>query len=139
MAVRQVRDISTRIAAQVIERVRAQVLGVVLDTLDRHEDTLTRQGRIIRKLEARMGAVSDAIESFRAQVDAETSRIGEQLAQMQARLDSGDAGAAAEVSAGLAPVVESLRALGTGTEADPVPAPVDPEDPTEPAAPGSDF
>lgn len=86
-----------------------------------------------------MGAVSDAIESFRAQVDAETSRIGEQLAQMQARLDSGDAGAAAEVSAGLAPVVESLRALGTGTEADPVPAPVDPEDPTEPAAPGSDF
>lgn len=77
----------------------------------------------IRRLEARMPALENALRQFRADVDAETSRIGEQLAAMQSRLEAGDASAAAQVSAELGPVVESLRALGTGNPGDPVPAP----------------
>lgn len=106
-----------RRAAQVItDWLQNTMLRSVLDTQRGQEIR-------IRRLEARMPALENALRQFRADVDAETSRIGEQLAAMQSRLEAGDASAAAQVSAELGPVVESLRALGTGSPADPVPAP----------------
>jgi hypothetical protein len=79
--------------------------------------------RAHRALEARVSAVSDVIRQFRADVDAETNRIGDQLADMQRRLDEGDASTAASISGELGAVVENLRAIGSGGDADPVPAP----------------
>lgn len=73
-----------------------QLLGSILSTLGEH----TRQ---IRSLEESMGALDDTIQSFRADVDAETTRI----------------------SALLSPVIARLRALGTGGAEDPIPAPGD--------------
>ena len=79
-----------------------------------------------RSLEVRMSQLGDVVRQFRAEVDAETTRISSLLAELKSRLDSGDAAAAAEVSAELAPVIDNLRAMGTGTEADPLPTPADP-------------
>lgn len=84
--------------------------------------------RAHRSLEARMSALGDYVRQFRSDVDAETTRISGLLADLKSRLDSGDANAAAEVSAELAPVIDNLRAMGTGAPEDPVPAPELPAD-----------
>lgn len=92
--------------------------------------------RAHRSLEARVSALGDYVRDFRAQADAQTTRIGNELADLKNRLDQGDAAAVAEVSAALSGHIDTLRAMGTGTQEDPLPAPdgVD----TEPAA-GSDV
>lgn len=115
---------SARLAAQISnwvqDRLRARVLGAVLEILAGHNQRITT-------VEERMGAVSDTLRAFRAQVDAESSRIGERIASLTARLDAGENVAAAEINAELSGVVDTLRAMGTGAAADPLPDP-DPGD-----------
>jgi hypothetical protein len=93
-----------------------RILGAVLTTLTDHANRITT-------LEAHVGELSDKLKEFRAQADAETTRIGEVLADLQRRLDSGDANAVAQVSAEMSGVIDTLRALGTGDTADPLPDP----------------
>lgn len=95
-----------------------QLLGSIQETLSEH----TTQ---IRTLEGHMSALSDALRDFRARADAESTRIAGVLADLKARLDSGDAAAAAEVSRELSPVIDTLGAMGTGGPADPLPTPDD--------------
>ena len=135
---RQLQQSKTRLASQLAERaqgwLRERLLGTALKMLMDHEIR-------IQRWEAHMGAVADALAAYRAQVDAETTRIGEQLASQQARigelqgrLDAGDAEIAAQISTELASTVDTLRAMGSGADADPLPDPDAVED--EPPAGG---
>jgi len=93
-----------------------QLLGDILRTLGDHE---TR----IRAQEAGMSALTDYVRDFRTQADAETTRVAGVLADLQNRLDTDDAADVEAVRAELSPVIDGLKAMGTGGQADPLPAP----------------
>jgi hypothetical protein len=111
-----------------VDWLQNQLLRSITDTLDRHDATLREHTTRLRTMEVRMGAVTDALRSFRAQVDAESTRIGERIAALTARLDAGENVTAAEINTELSGVVDTLRAMGTGTATDPLPDPETPGD-----------
>lgn len=92
----------------IIDWLRDRLLGSILTRID--------------ALEANMSALSDFLTQYVDAANAQTTRISNTLAELKARLDSGDATAAAEVSAALSPLMATLSAMGTGSDADPLPA-----------------
>lgn len=99
-----------------IDQLQTRMLGEVLTTLGDHEIRIRRQ-------EATMSALIDYVRDFRTQADAETSRVAGILADLQNRLDTEDQAEVDAVRAELTPVIDGLKAMGTGGQADPLPAP----------------
>lgn len=79
--------------------------------------------RRVSKLEERMSALGDYLREFRSEVEAQTTSIGDRIADLEARLSSGDQAAVDEARTELTGIVDELRAMGSGAGNDPLPAP----------------
>jgi hypothetical protein len=98
-----------------------RVLQGITTRLDEHDKTLAGIRRRLNRTERTMSALTDWANTFRAQVNEQTNRISGQLADLQARLDAGDAGAVTEVNSALSPIIADLQNMGTGGHVDPLP------------------
>jgi hypothetical protein len=98
-----------------------RALQGIVTRLDDHDRTLAGIRRRLNRTERTMSALTDWANAFRAQVNEQTNRISGQLADLQARLDAGDATAVAEVNEALSPIITDLQNMGTGGQPDPLP------------------
>ena len=112
-----------QLPANVMDWLQNRVLRGLTDRLDKQARDLAEVRRRLNRMEKRMSALTDWLADFRSQVNDQTNRISGQLADLQARLDAGDANAVAEVNSALTPIITDLQAIGSGGHQDPLPAP----------------
>lgn len=107
----------------VMDWLQNRVLQGITTRLTQLENSDEQTRRRLKRMENRMSALTDWLADFRSQVNDQTNRISGQLADLQARLAAGDAAAVTEVSDALSPIISDLSAIGSGEQADPLPAP----------------